>query len=83
MTLVSLSYQTTILISCMVALFKQSKKSLRGFPSFPILPRMMPKAMQKVNKPKILIPSEVPGIGTMSSIGVQIMQLRINCILIK
>lgn len=72
----------TMLTSSTVALFRQSKKSLSGFPSFSILPRMRPKAMQKASKPKILSPSEVPGISTVSSIEAQIMQLQINGVLI-
>ena len=61
------SYQMTMLIKCMVALFRQSKKSLMGFASFSMLPKMRPKAMQKTRIPKILTPSTVPGIGTVLS----------------
>lgn len=60
----------TMLIRRMIASFRQLKKSLRGFPSVFILPRMRPKATEKTNKPKILTPFEVPGTGTLSAIGV-------------
>lgn len=65
----SCSYQIAMLIRCMVALFKHLKKSLRGFPSFSILPRTRPKATERVIKPKILTPSMVPGIGIWLSVG--------------
>lgn len=68
------SYQMTMLIRRIMAVFRQSKKSLRGFPSVSILPRMRPKAAEKTNRPKILTPSEVPGIGTVSSIRFPVMQ---------
>lgn len=66
----SCSYQINMLTRCNIDLFRQSKKSLRGFPSVSILPRIRPKAVQKTNRPNILIPSEVPCTGTLSSIRV-------------
>ncbi len=50
----------------MMALLRQSKKSLRGFPSAPILLRMRPKATEKTSRPKTLIPFELLCTGTLS-----------------
>lgn len=63
----------TILTRCIMDLFKQSKKSRRGFPSFSIMPRVRPKAMQKTSRPSILIPSEWPGTGALSTTRVSVM----------
>lgn len=64
------AYQMTISTRCMMALLRQSNKSLRGFPWVSILPRMRPKATEKTNRPKKFTPSVVPGIGTAAHIDV-------------
>lgn len=57
----------TLLMRCIVALLKQSIRSLKGFVSF----------LTAQIKPKILIPSAVPGIGAVSSKKVQVMLLQV------
>lgn len=68
----------TMLIRRIMATFRQLKKSLRGFPLVSILPRMRPKATEKTNRPKVLTPFDVPATGTLSSMGVPEMSLRVG-----
>lgn len=70
-------YQMTMLTRRIMTVFRQAKKSLRGFPLVSILPRVRPKATEKTNRPTILSPFEVPATGTLSSIGVPGMSSRV------
>lgn len=63
----SCAYQITMLIRRRMTLFRLSKKSLKGFPSGPTLPRVRPKAREKTSSPSVFIPSDVLSTGTLSS----------------
>lgn len=53
--------------SLMIDSFRQSKKSLRGWPCCFMLPMTRPKHMEKTTSPKAFTPPEEPDTGTVSS----------------